>query len=339
MKPFTIILVNWNGSSYLKKFLGGVLEHSAHLAEIILFDNASTDDSREYVQNNFPTVTIISHHENSGFATGNNLAFSNVRTEYSILLNTDVEVTAGWIEPIWEILKNNPQIAAVQPKIRSYHQKENFEYAGAAGGFLDFLTYPICRGRIFDHLERDENQYDDTIQIFWATGACVAVNVGIVKRIGLFDDKFFAHWEEIDFCWRAQNFGYEIWVEPKSVVYHVGGGTLSKDSPRKTFLNFRNSLITLLKNLPISEAIFLILCRLILDGIAGMKGLLNGEFQYFYQILRAHFSFYSYIPYALKQRQHITHKSFNKLHGVVRRSAVWYYFIKKIQTFQGLISK
>jgi GT2 family glycosyltransferase len=334
----TVVLVNWNGKAHLQAFLPFLFRTEYPHFSVVLIDNASTDDSVAWVKAHFPQIHIEPLDRNTGFAEGNNTAFTRglVQTPYAVLLNTDVEVSADWLAPLVQVMDENPDVAAAQPKIRSYHHKERFEYAGACGGYLDCLGYPFCRGRIFDDAETDTGQYDSETDIFWATGACMMVRTSVVEKIGLFDARYFAHWEEIDFCWRAQNAGYRIRVVPSSVVYHVGGGTLPKSNPRKVFLNFRNSLVTLLKNLPLTEAVPMIFMRLVLDGIAAMKGLLAGDVVYLWTIARSHLSFYTRIPYALRSRRNLKQRPYRSLKGVYGGSVVWHYFVRKVKTFGEL---
>nr|MBP8033086.1 glycosyltransferase family 2 protein [Bacteroidia bacterium] len=242
-----VVILNWNGKPFLEKFLPTVLQYSSG-AQIIVADNQSSDDSVAFLKTQFPQVSVILNPSNDGFATGYNLALKQVKAEYYVLLNSDVEVTENWLQPIIKLMDENLKVAACQPKILDYNHPSKFEYAGAAGGFIDKYGYPFCRGRIFNVLEEDKAQYDTAKEVFWATGACMFVRAEAFWKVGGFDDDYFAHMEEIDVCWRMKNIGYQIYVEPSSKVYHVGGGTLNKLSPRKTFLNFRNNLTTLTKN-------------------------------------------------------------------------------------------
>ncbi|HKR03747.1 MAG TPA: glycosyltransferase family 2 protein, partial [Bacteroidia bacterium] len=287
-----IVILNWNGKELLKKFLENVIEHSRHIAGVIIADNASTDGSEEFLKKNFPSVRIINFSENYGFAGGYNKALKEIDAEYYILLNSDVEVTAGWIEPVIEMMDNNPEIVCCQPKIKSWHNKEFFEHAGGAGGFIDKYGYPFCRGRLFLTLEKDDGQYNDVKEIFWATGACMFIRSKVFHEMNGFDSAFFAHMEEIDLCWRMQNKGYKIYCVPQSEVYHVGGGTLSKNNPGKTYLNFRNNLMMIHKNLPFSSLAYVFIIRLTLDGIAGIKFLFEGGLQDCMAVIKAHFYFY-----------------------------------------------
>ncbi|MFT4968335.1 MAG: GT2 family glycosyltransferase [Chitinophagales bacterium] len=293
MKRVAVVILNWNGKKWLEKFLPSVVNNSnKELADIIVADNASTDDSLAFLNENYPEIKQIVLDSNFGFTGGYNRSIAQLENEYIVLLNSDIEVSPNWIEPIIRLMDGDQKIAACQPKILSYNSPENFEYAGAAGGMIDFLGYPFCRGRIFDTFEKDNGQYDDARRVFWATGACLFVRTEVYKNMGGLDEFFFAHMEEIDLCWRMQNAGYHVWVEPQSKVYHVGGGTLQADNPRKTFLNFRNNLLMILKNRPLSHAYLIIFARLILDGAAGIQFLFKGQYSHCLAILKAHFAFY-----------------------------------------------
>jgi GT2 family glycosyltransferase len=287
----------------MRKFLPSVIRYSKDIAEIIVADNASTDSSIEFLQDNFPEIRIIQNLTNGGFAKGYNDALRQVDADYYVLLNSDIEVTDNWIHPIIELMESDPLIAACQPKLRSYHQPEKFEYAGAAGGFIDIYGYPFCRGRVFQHLEEDHGQYDDNREIFWATGACLFVKAKLYHEFGGLDNDFFAHMEEIDFCWRLKNSGYKVMYCSQSVVYHVGGGTLPKKSSHKTYLNFRNNLSLLYKNLPDRLLFPVFMVRFPLDGLAAFKFLFDGGFGDFYAVLRAHYYFYKHFPNLRKKRK------------------------------------
>lgn len=302
MKKTAVVILNWNGREFLKKFLPDVIKFSKDEAEIIVADNASTDDSIAVLKSDFPEVRIIENKTNGGFAKGYNQALKMVDAKYYILLNSDIEVTENWINPIIEMMENNQTIAACQPKLRSYHQKEKFEYAGAAGGFIDKYGYPFCRGRVFQSLEEDKGQYNDTSEIFWATGAAMFVRADLYHQLGGMDDDFFAHMEEIDLCWRLKNKGFKIMYCPDSLVYHVGGGTLPKSSSRKTYLNFRNNFFLMYKNLPQNRIQKTILARLVLDAAAAMKFLLQGGVGDLWAVVRAHHSFYRNLR-TLKQKR------------------------------------
>ncbi len=297
-----VVILNWNGQRFLEKFLPSVIDCNSYFSEIIVADNSSTDDSVLFLKKNYPLIRIIQNHENGGFAKGYNDALKVVNAEYYILLNSDVEVTPGWIDRLIQLMDSDHSIAACQPKIKSFDNKHYFEYAGAAGGFIDKYGYPFCRGRIFDTLEEDKGQYNDVREVFWATGACLFVRSELFHLVDGFDEDFFAHMEEIDLCWRFKNLGYKVMYCPDSSVYHVGGGTLHKSSPMKTYLNFRNNLILLCKNLPPQYFFLKLVWRMILDGVAGLKFLIGGDFAHFTAILKAHFNFYCNLKTTLKKR-------------------------------------
>lgn len=308
MKKVAVVILNYNGKKFLEQFLPNVIENTdATLADIVVADNASTDGSVEFMKQAFPDIRLIVNDFNGGFATGYNQALRQVDAEYYVLLNSDIEVTPHWIEPIVELMDADQSIAACQPKILSYHDRTKFEYAGAAGGYIDQYGYPFCRGRLFQHLETDQGQYDDTKEVFWATGACLFVRAGLYLQHGGLDDSFFAHMEEIDFCWRMKNLGYKIYCCPQSKVYHIGGGTLPKSSARKTYLNFRNNLSLLYKNLPSGRVFWTLFYRVLLDWVAAIKFLAGGGLGDFWAVIRAHFAFYRRIPSLKKVRQQHPH--------------------------------
>ena len=275
-KDISVVILNWNGSAMLQRFLPSVIRYSEE-AEIIVADNGSTDHSIDILREKFPSVRILPFRENYGFAEGYNRAIQQIETPYVLLLNDDVEVTPHWLQPLLAFMNHQPEVAACQPKILSETQRELFEYAGACGGFIDHLGYPYCRGRIFNHVEKDRGQYDQVCPIFWATGAALLVRTDVFRKEGGLDKRFFAHMEEIDFCWRLRSRNYGIYCIPQSTVYHVGGGTLPKSHPRKTFLNFRNNLLMLYKNLPEERLNFTLRIRYLLDLIAALKMLLSGQ--------------------------------------------------------------
>lgn len=329
-----VVILNWNGKDYLEKFLPNVLQYSKEIAKIYVADNASTDDSVNYIKNNFPEVGIVINDKNYGFAEGYNVALKKIEAEYFVLLNSDVEVTENWIEPIIELMDKDQSISACQPKIKDYNNKNYFEYAGAAGGFIDYLGYPLCRGRIFNHIEEDKGQYDDIVEIFWATGACMFVRTSVFKELDGLDNHFFAHMEEIDLCWRMKNSGYKVMYHPRSIVYHVGGGTLNKINPKKTYLNFRNNLFLLHKNLPKNKRFKIIFTRLILDGLAGIKMLLEGKPKHTLAILKAHFHFYGDI----KQNNAKRLKKYQpNTVGIVSKNILFLSFFRGKNTFKEII--
>ncbi len=332
-----IVILNYNGRNYLQQFLPSVLASTYQNKKIIVADNASTDDSLDVLKNSFPTVEVIVNTQNDGFAGGYNWALKNIEADYFILLNSDVEVTPNWIEPIIDLMCSDVTIAACQPKLLAHKQRSMFEYAGASGGFIDYLGYPFSRGRVFDVLEEDKQQYDNTTEIFWATGAAMFVKASVYNECKGFDETFFAHMEEIDLCWRMQLLGYKIYVCPQSVVYHVGAGTLPRGG-RKVFLNFRNNLWMLSKNLPWQEKIWKLPFRFLLDAISAWKGLLQGDSAFFKAIVKAHFEVVkSWILF--KRKSSKNKKSFTILSGVYDKSIVYKHFIKGVKTFAEIIKK
>ncbi len=291
-----VVILNWNGKKMLERFLPSVTLHSTGDTEVIIADNGSTDDSLAFVREHYPQLRIIELDKNYGFAGGYNRALEQVEADYYVLLNDDVEVTPNWIEPVIAQMEQHPQTAICQPKLLMYDQRDTFEYAGGAGGFIDKYGYPFCRGRMFTTLEKDHGQYDDPCPIFWASGAAMFVRSSVWKELGGLDDDFFAHMEEIDFCWRAKNAGYEVEYCPHSVVYHVGGGTLPKSNPHKTYLNFRNNMALLYKNLPQSRLAWVMVCRVVLDYVAAFKFLMERKPKEFSAVVQAHRAFYKWMP-------------------------------------------
>ncbi len=291
-----VVILNWNGKKMLERFLPSVTLHSTGDTEVIIADNGSTDDSLAFVREHYPWLRIIELDKNYGFAGGYNRALEQVEADYYVLLNDDVEVTPNWIEPVIAQMEQHPQTAICQPKLLMYDQRDTFEYAGGAGGFIDKYGYPFCRGRMFTTLEQDRGQYDDPCPIFWASGAAMFVRSSVWKELGGLDDDFFAHMEEIDFCWRAKNAGYEVEYCPHSVVYHVGGGTLPKSNPHKTYLNFRNNMALLYKNLPQSRLAWVMVCRVVLDYVAAFKFLMERKPKEFSAVIQAHRAFYKWMP-------------------------------------------
>ncbi|WP_417213749.1 glycosyltransferase family 2 protein [Bizionia sp.] len=317
-----VVILNWNGQKLLEQFLPAVMAFSEE-ANIYVADNASTDDSVHYIKENFPEITIIENSENGGYAKGYNDALKQVEEDIYCLLNSDVEVTENWLESILEEFENNPETAIIQPKILDYKNKAYFEYAGAAGGFIDKYGYPFCRGRVFNTLEKDNKQYNDKTNIFWASGACFFIRKSVFKNLGGFDESFFAHMEEIDLCWRAFNQDLKTVYIGTSTVYHVGGATLKNTNPKKSYLNFRNSLFTITKNAS-GNLFFLIFTRLLLDGLASIMFLFTLKFQHILAVLKAHLSFYKNLPDLLKKRAVLHQKA-----GYFQtKSIVWDYYIK-----------
>lgn len=327
-----VVILNWNGVQLLENFLPSMVKNSPE-ATVYIADNASTDDSISFVSANFPTVKIVKNKSNFGFAGGYNEALKNIDAEIYALVNSDIEVTQNWLQPILKTFEDESETAIIQPKILDYKNKEYFEYAGAAGGFIDKYGYPFCRGRIFDTLEKDNGQYNDNCEIFWASGACFFIRSTIYKELKGFDADFFAHQEEIDLCWRAFNKGYTIKYLSESIVYHVGGATLQQGNPKKTYLNFRNSLLMLTKNLPKDKLFTILFCRMILDGIAGIQYLLQGKFNHFLAILKAHSSFYRLFMVNYRKRDKIQSEKYYK-----QKSIVYLYFIKKNRIFKHLFN-
>lgn len=331
-----IVILNWNGKRFLEKFMPSVVASKYQNKKIIVADNASTDDSINFLQQQYPAVQIIRNSSNEGFAKGYNTALKQVEADYYVLLNSDVEVTPGWIGPVIELMETDKYIAACQPKILACDDKNKFEYAGACGGWLDELGYPFSRGRVFDICEADTGQYDTLQQCFWAGGAALFVRSSVYHELNGLDEFFFAHQEEIDFCWRLQLAGYKVFVQPASVVYHVGGGALPRGHSRKTFLNFRNNLIMLTKNSSLGSALWKIPFRLFLDALAAWRGLLNGNGGYFYSIFTAHLHFIGWLLWRRKQSVFPFKKDGN-LSGWFRGSVVWAYFIQKKKTFSEIV--
>ncbi|MFI2743251.1 glycosyltransferase family 2 protein [Zhouia sp. PK063] len=327
-----IVILNWNGKELLQQFLPTVIQFSQG-SEIYVADNASTDDSVAFVANHFPSVHIIKNKHNGGFAGGYNEALQQVDADLYCLLNSDVEVTENWLTPVLDFFKTHPEVVIAQPKILDYKNKEYFEYAGAAGGFIDQLGYPFCRGRVFQTLEKDEGQYDDITEVFWATGACMFVKSTVFHELHGFDEDYFAHQEEIDFCWRAKNKGYKVFYIGTSKIYHVGGATLHNMNPKKTFLNFRNSLFSITKNLPLTKVFVLVFFRLILDGIAGVRFLYQLKFQHLKAIIRAHFSFYKNFRKMYTKRS----RGVKKEKYYCTTSVVLSYFVFKKKCFYQLL--
>ena len=322
-----VVILNWNGKKLLEQFLPSVVKNSPE-ATVYLADNASSDDSISFVTSEFPTIQIIKNAWNFGFAQGYNEALKEIDAEIFALVNSDVEVTPNWLQPIIETFQNYPQTAIIQPKILDYKRKDYFEYAGAGGGFIDKFGYPFCRGRIFETIEKDLGQYNDNCEIFWASGACFFIRSSVFKELNGFDVDFFAHQEEIDLCWRAKNKKYSIQYNGSSTVYHIGGATLNDENPKKTFLNFRNSLFMLTKNLPKEKLFKILLIRMVLDGIAGLRFLFKGKFTHLFAVLKAHFYYYHFINNNLNKRSEYQVNNYFD-----RESIVVNYYLKKRHKF------
>ncbi|MEY4929706.1 MAG: hypothetical protein RI909_430 [Bacteroidota bacterium] len=337
MTEVAVVILNYNGRNFLKQFLPSVIQYSVH-AKIIVADNASTDDSIQLIESEFASqVEVLKMDLNRGYCGGYNFALQKVEAEYFVLLNSDVEVTQGWIEPVIALLKSDPSIAAAQPKILSWHEKDKFEYAGAGGGFIDLLGYPFCRGRLFTDLEKDYAQYDDVCQVFWATGACLFIKADLFKKLGGFDEDFFAHMEEIDLCWRLNRAGYKVYYQGSSSVFHVGGGTLSASNPRKTHLNFRNGLSLLIKHLPTAQLIWKLPFRLGLDWFAAGLFLVNHKPDDAKAVLGAHLEFFKNIQGDFAKRKKLSKELGGfKVRGVYRNLLPLDYFIFRKRTFRDL---
>ena len=335
MKGFSIIIVTWNGLHHLKRFLPSVVATNYPDFEIILADNNSEDGSKEWVTECYPEVKIAAFDGNYGYTGGNNRAVPFAEKEILLFLNNDVEVTPDWLIGINNAFESDENIAVVQPKLRAYNEKDAFEYAGAAGGYLDALAYPFCRGRVLDSLEKDNGQYDQMTDITWASGAAIAIKKDVFQKLNGFDEDFEFHMEEIDLCWRTLNAGHRIVYTPESTVYHLGGGSLAMGSPRKVFYNFRNSLFMLWKNLPSSQLWYKIPLRMILDGVAGLHALLSGNVSEFTAILKAHFGFYKSLSALQRKRQSQPAKSSQGILSAVL--IVWQYFIKGKRTFTDIM--
>lgn len=339
MKPIpsvAIVILNWNGKFFLEKFLPSVMASVYGNLKFYVADNASSDDSVSFLQQQYPQIEIIQNGSNEGFAKGYNTALKKVQADYYILLNSDVEVTANWINPVITLMEADTMIAACQPKILSYNNKVQFEYAGASGGWLDHLGHPFARGRVFDDCENDEGQYDEPQACFWASGAAMFIRARSYHEMEGMDEYFFAHQEEIDLCWRLQLSGYTIMVQPASIVYHVGGGTLPKGNSRKTYLNFRNNLIMLAKNLSFGISIWKIPFRMGLDGLSAWRGLFSGDGGYFIAVIKAHCHFWVWLLFQ-QRRSVFAKKRTGKLNGWYTGSIAWAYFMKKKKTFLEIV--
>lgn len=332
MLKIAVVILNWNGEALLEKFLPSVTEFSKE-ADVYVADNASTDGSIAFLKKNYPGIGIVQNSSNGGYAKGYNDALPHIEADIYCLLNSDVEVTKDWLAPIIKEFNDNPLTSIVQPKILDYKNKTQFEYAGAAGGYIDKFGYPFCRGRIFNELEADNGQYNDVREIFWATGACLFIKADVFRELKGFDPDYFAHQEEIDLCWRAKNKGYKVYYVGESEVYHLGGSTLSSMNPKKTFLNFRNSLFSLVKNLPGPKVFPIILIRMVLDGLAALHFIVQGRFKHFWAIVQAHFSFYRNFWKIFKKRE----KDCYTGDYYLIKSIVWAYYINHVKNFNNLV--
>lgn len=332
-----IVILNWNGRHYLQQFLPTVLATQYHPFKVVVADNASTDDSVSFLERHFPEVEILQLEKNFGFAKGYNEALTQVEADYYVLLNSDVEVTPGWLQPMINLLEQHETHAACQPKILSFRHRQLFEYAGAAGGWLDAYGYPFARGRVFDICEEDRGQYNDTTEVFWASGASLVIRSKVFHKMGGFDEYFFAHQEEIDLCWRIQKEGYYIFCCPESVIYHVGGGTLPRGNSLKTFLNFRNNQIMLAKNLPADERWWKIPYRMLLDDVSALKGLLSGDGGYFVAIIKAHFAFIYWMFFEKRKKRRSSENKIT-LKGYYKGNIAWEHFARKKKAFSEVIT-
>ena len=331
-----IVILNWNGRKFLEQFLPSVMASAYTNKRVIVADNASSDDSISFLKAHYPQVEILINSSNEGFAKGYNTALQQVSSDYYVLLNSDVEVTPNWIQPVIDLMEADTAIAACQPKLLAYNNKSQFEYAGASGGWIDTFGYPFLRGRVFDICETDHGQYNNAQQCFWASGAALFVKAAVYHQMGGLDEYFFAHQEEIDLCWRMQLAGYKVYVQPASVVYHVGGGTLPKGNSKKTYLNYRNNLIMLTKNFTVATALWKIPVRLALDFTAALKGLLSGDTGYFTAIFKAHMHFFKWMLLYKKQSVFPVKKGGTGT-GTYNGSVIWQHFIKKKNTFSEIV--
>ena len=334
MASVSIVILNFNGRHFLEKFLPSVIQYSKGY-DIVIADNNSSDGSIDFLKEHYPEIRLLLFSENYGFSGGYNKALAHLSSDYFIILNSDIEVTNNWIPPLLSLFAKDDKIAAVQPKLMDFQHKDKFEYAGGAGGFIDKYGYPFCRGRIFDTIEKDYGQYDDTREIFWATGACLVIRAILFKTYGGFDNDFFAHMEEIDLCWRMKQEGYKVFYCGESKVYHVGGGTLTYSNPHKTYLNFRNSLLLLLKNLPLQSIVLKIPFRWIMDYIAAGKFLLSGAPKDALMILKAHIYVWKNLAKTLKKRQSRGNRQMNTV-GIYPKFLLFKYHIARIRKFSGL---
>ena len=335
----SVVILNYNTRAFLERFLPSVKASVYGNLEIVVADNASSDDSVAFIKTNYPEIRLIVLDQNYGFTGGYNRALQQIESDYYVLLNSDVEVDAHWLQPMMQLMQSNPKIAAVQPKLLAEHRRNEFEYAGASGGFIDLYGFPFCRGRVFDSLETDHGQYNDNRQVFWASGAALLIKADVYHEIGGLDEDFFAHMEEIDLCWRLQNAGHQVWVCPESKVYHVGGGTLQKSNPRKTYYNFRNGLILLLKNLPKGKVFWVICMRLVLDHVAAYRFLFQGKTGDFKAIAAGHRHFILRLKYWRSKRRVVNGNKAYFSDLVLKTSIVKKHFIQKCRTFTEVFNR
>ncbi len=337
MMKTAVVILNWNGKKFLEKFLPILIKNTTDSnTEVIIADNASKDGSVDFLTKTYPAIKQILFDKNYGFTGGYNRALAQIDAEYFVLLNSDIEVTENWLSPLVELMDSDKLIAACQPKIKAFHNKEQFEYAGASGGFIDKYGYPFCRGRILNTVEKDDKQYDNIREVFWATGACMIVRAELYKNIGGLDEDFFAHMEEIDLCWRLKNLGYKILINPRSEIYHVGGGTLPNNSPFKLYLNYRNNLFLLYKNLPKGKLFPVIFTRMILDGLSANIFLLKLSISSFNAVLKAHIHFYKSLKSLKVKRKKLLLSAVDHHKEIYPRSIVFDYFLRKKHTFDRL---
>jgi len=334
-----IVILNWNGKQYLEKFLPSVFLTAYDNYKVVIADNASADDSVAFVKKEYPQAELMLLPKNFGFAKGYNESLKKLEANYYVLLNSDVEVTPGWLSPMIALLEEHTNIAACQPKILSWQHRQLFEYAGAAGGWIDAYGYPFARGRVFDICEEDKGQYNNIAEIFWATGAALVIKTKVFHQLHGFDEYFFAHMEEIDLCWRMQLAGYKVYCCPQSIVYHVGGGTLPKGASSKTFLNYRNNQIMLAKNLPFREKWWKIPYRMTLDQVSALKTLLSGDAGYFRAVVKAHLAFIYWIFFENKKATRYKRKPLKKLSGVYNGNIVWKFFGQKKKLFSEIVEE
>ncbi len=332
-----VVILSYNGTKWHELFLPKIVEEAHTGYDVILADNASTDNTLQYVQDNFPAIQTLQIPVNHGFANGYYEALKQIKAKYYILLSADFEVTQGWFPPLHEAMERDAMLAACQPKIRYWRERENFEYAGAGGAFMDKYGYLFCRGRIFFDLEKDNGQYDDNIEVFWASGGCIMVRADLYHKVGGLDNEFYAHMEEVDLCWRLKNAGYKIGYVGRSLVYHVGGSVISYGSTQKLYYNFRNNMILLLKNEKGAKLVWLFPLRLALDGVAGLRLLLTGRFRHTFTIVKAHFHFYRDMGKWMQRRRENKKLIVNRNEeGIYSRSIVWDYFLLRRKKFTDL---
>lgn len=333
-----VVILNWNGERFLRTFLPSVVQHSGFMGtRIVVADNGSSDGSIAFLHKEYPDVQTIELGKNYGFAEGYCRALSQIQATYYVLLNSDVEVTPNWLEPLYKAMEEDPHLGACMPKLLSLSHRDHFEYAGASGGFIDRFGYPFCRGRILNEIEKDEGQYDDRRPVFWASGACMFVRAAAYRKVGGLDGAFFAHMEEIDLCWRLHRADYSVAVMPQSVVFHLGGGTLPNNNPFKLYLNYRNSLFLLFKNLPLSGLVPVMFARMVLDGMSAAVYLVNGQIKNVAAVIRAHCAFYRHIPALITSRRSLKRFSVSKHHKeIYRGSIVFDFYFRRKKHFNAL---